>query len=137
MALFASQTLARIPASFFGMVLGLAGLAGDWRIAHVAWSLPAAIGEAMYLVASITWLIIATLYALKWILAPGEAKAESVHAVQCCFIGLAGVATMLVAPGVLPYSRAAAVTLFMVGGTSRLFSPCGVPAFSGVAIVIP
>lgn len=40
---------------------------------------------------------------------------------QCCFIGLGGVATSLIALGVLPYSRPAALGLFVIGA---LFTLC-------------
>lgn len=109
------QALPRVPASFFAMVLGLAGLASDWRGAHEVWALPAAIGEALYAVAFLTWLAVAILYALKWAAVPALAKEEAGHAVQCCFIGLGGVATLLIAQGALPYSRTAAVALFLLG----------------------
>ncbi|ANN69394.1 dicarboxylate transporter/tellurite-resistance protein TehA [Bordetella bronchialis] len=104
-----------VPPSFFGIVLGLAGLAGNWRAAHAVWSLPAAVGEALYAAAFLAWLAIALLYALKWLAAPAVAREEAEHAVQCCFIGLAGVATMLVAQGALPYSRPLAIGLFLLG----------------------
>ncbi|WP_094845445.1 dicarboxylate transporter/tellurite-resistance protein TehA [Bordetella genomosp. 9] len=110
-----SRGLPLVPPSFFAIVLGLAGLAGNWRAAHAAWSLPAAVGEALYALAFLSWLAITILYGLKWIAAPAVARAEAEHAVQCCFIGLAGVATMLVAQGALPYSRPAAILLFMLG----------------------
>lgn len=110
-----SPGLPLVPPSFFGIVLGLAGLAGNWRAGHAAWSLPAAVGEALYAAAFLAWLAIAILYGLKWIAAPAVARAEAEHAVQCCFIGLAGVATMLVAQGALPYSRPVAVALFLLG----------------------
>jgi len=112
-----------VPASFFSMVLGLAGLANAWRAAHAAWGLPAAIGETLTAVAFAVWLVVAALYALKWIVAPEVAKGETGHAVQCCFIGLAGVATLLVAQGVLPYSHPLAVALFVLGaGFTALFA---------------
>jgi len=113
----ASHSLARVPASFFGIVLGLAGLANDWRAAHAVWALPAVIGEALVAVAALAWLLITVLYAYKWMAAPGIAKEEATHAVQCCFIGLAGVATMLVAQGILPYSRPVAIGLLLLGAT--------------------
>jgi tellurite resistance protein len=106
-----------MPASFFAIVLGIAGLAADWRAAHAVWALPAVVGESLYAIASVAWLVITTLYVLKWLVAPADAKAESRSAIQCCYIGLAGVATLLIAQGVLPYVRAAAVTLFLVGVT--------------------
>ncbi|WP_144640530.1 dicarboxylate transporter/tellurite-resistance protein TehA [Bordetella genomosp. 13] len=110
-----SPIASRIPPSFFGIVLGLAGLGNGWRAAHAAWGLPAAVGEILYLAAALSWLTLAVLYALKWLGAPAAARQEAEHPVQCCFIGLAGVATMLVAQGVLPYSRALAVVLFASG----------------------
>ncbi len=104
-----------IPASFFGMVLGLAGLAGDWRAAHLVWALPAAIGEFLYACALAAWLAVVTLYALKWRVANAAAIEEAQHPVQCCFIGLGGVSTMLMAQGALPYSRPLAIVLFLAG----------------------
>ncbi|HEY4200574.1 MAG TPA: dicarboxylate transporter/tellurite-resistance protein TehA [Devosiaceae bacterium] len=111
----AFSALPRVPASFFSMVLGLAGLANDWRLAHAVWSLPAVIGEVLYAAAFLTWLLFAVLYALKWIAAPALAKEEASNAVQCCFIGLGGVATMLVAQGAIPYFRPLAIVVFVLG----------------------
>jgi tellurite resistance protein len=111
----AYQALPRVPASFFGIVLGLAGLGSDWRAAHLAWSLPAAVGEVLHAAAALSWAVISVLYALKWLAAPAAAREEATHAIQCCFIGLAGVATMLVAQGALPYSRPVASVLFTLG----------------------
>lgn len=105
----------RVPASFFGIVLGLAGLANSWRTATAAWDLSPIPGEALSFLAAVVWLVIAVFYALKWIVARNEALAELEHAVQCCFVGLAGVATMLVALALLPYSRLACEILFVAG----------------------
>jgi tellurite resistance protein len=105
----------RVPASFFGVVLGLAGLSGAWRAAHAAWDVPEAIGEALFVAAAAAWAVIAALYAMKWIRSPDAARAEAENPVQCCFIGLAGVSTLLIAQGALPFSRDAAVALFVIG----------------------
>lgn len=112
-----------VPSSFFGIVLGLAGLGSDWRAAHAAWGLPAAIGEWIYAAAGGVWTVVTVLFALKWVVAVSTAREEAEHAVQCCFIGLAGVATMLVAQGALPHSRALAIALFVLGaGFTLLFA---------------
>lgn len=105
----------RVPASFFGMVLGIAGLGNSWRAAASVWGLPAARGEILSLLAVAVWFVVSVLYGLKWLNARGEALAELEHAVQCCFVGLAGVATMLAGLALLPYSRPAAEILFAVG----------------------
>lgn len=104
-----------VPASFFGMVLGLAGLGGAWRAAHLAWGAPALVGELVMSVAGLVWLVVTILYGLKWLAAREVALTEAAHPVQCCFIGLAGVATMLVAGGVIPYSYGLALALYLVG----------------------
>jgi tellurite resistance protein len=119
-AIVSQARLPVIPASFFGIVLGLAGLANVWRAAHLAWGLPGMIGEALYAISAAVWIVVASLYALKWLLMPEEARTEAEHPVQCCFIGLGGVATLLIAQGALPYARMAAVPLFAIGAAFTL-----------------
>lgn len=109
-----------LPASFFGIVLGMAGLAGNWRLAHALWELPAWIGEGLFALTGLAWLTIVGLYAAKWLVFPALARAEAGHAVQCCFIGLAGVATLLVAQGILPYSHILSLVVFFLGATFTL-----------------
>lgn len=110
-----------IPASYFGMVLGLSGLGTAWRFAAQVWHLPAVVGEAISLLSVAVWAILLILFALKWLIARPDAEAEVGHPVQCCFIGLTGVATMLAAGGLLPYSRGAAEVMIAAG---VLFTVC-------------
>jgi tellurite resistance protein len=116
----ASLKLPLVPASFFGIVLGLAGLANAWRVGARIWHLPAVVGEVLTFVTLAVWLILIVLYGLKWMVAREEALKEVSHPVQCCFIGLVGVATMLAAGGLLPYSRIGAETIFLVGAAYTL-----------------
>src|SRR5712671_6578535 len=109
-----------MPASFFGIVLGLAALGGSWRVAARVWELPPAIGESLMLIAGIVWVLLLGLYAAKWIYAREEALQELEHPIQCCFVGLIGVATMLIAIAVLPYSRPAAQIAFVLGASFTL-----------------
>ena len=104
-----------VPASFFGMVLGIVGLGGSWRAATKVWALPAAIGETIILVGALVWLVLLVLFVAKWIVAKQDAFEEVAHPVLCCFIGLAGVSTMLAAGALLPYSHIVAQILFGVG----------------------
>jgi tellurite resistance protein len=55
-----------LPATFFGMVLGLGGLGNGWRAAARVWGAPALIGEALSLAAALVWLVWLVLYVLKW-----------------------------------------------------------------------
>ena len=109
-----------VPASFFGIVLGVAGLGAAWRQAHAAWGVPAIVGEALMGVATAVWAALVLLYAAKWVSARAAALSEARHPVQCCFVGLVGVATLLIAGAVLPYSRLAAQSLFVIGAVYTL-----------------
>lgn len=104
-----------VPASFFGIVLGLVGLGNAWRSAHDAWGLPAVIGESLMLSGGIAWMILVVLFVGKWLIARDDALREAQHPVQCCFISLVGVATMLIAIALHPYSRAFANAFFLIG----------------------
>ncbi|MBS7541672.1 dicarboxylate transporter/tellurite-resistance protein TehA [Ancylobacter oerskovii] len=116
----AAAGLPLVPAAFFGMVLGLVGLGGSWRAAHALWGVPAAIGEALMLAGTAVWAAVTVLFALKWIFARDKALEEAAHPVQCCFIGLAGVATLLVSLAAGPYSRPAALGLLGLGALFTL-----------------
>jgi len=112
-----------VPASFFGIVLGLAGLGGAWRLAAKQWGFPAEIGEAIFALAAIVWALLLGGFIWKWLAARSEAEGELRHPIACCFIGLIFVATALVAVGVLPYSRSTAMVLAVVAGVGNvLFS---------------
>lgn len=111
----AGRRISAVPAAFFGIVLGVAGLGNAWRSAHLAWGLPAVVGELLMLAAAVIWSILIVCYAAKWIGAREAAQAEFEHPVQCCFVGLIGVATMLIAGGAIPYSRGAAWLLYLAG----------------------
>lgn len=109
-----------VPASFFGVVLGLGGLGNVWRQAHRVWELPSIVGEAIVVTAVAVWAILLVLYLLKTVAAPHETLAELAHPVQCCFVGLIGVATMIVAIGILPHSSIVAEVLLVAGAAFTL-----------------
>jgi tellurite resistance protein len=109
-----------IPAALFGIVVGLAGLGSAWRAAHQVWQLPALVGEVLMALATVVWAVLLVLFVLKWIFSLQEALAEAHHAINCCFIGLAGVATMLIALAPLPYSRPVAWIVFGIGSVFTL-----------------
>ncbi|MGJ5203761.1 dicarboxylate transporter/tellurite-resistance protein TehA [Bradyrhizobium sp. HKCCYLR20261] len=104
-----------VPASFFGIVLGIIGLGNSWRAAHQLWGLPADIGEVLMAVGVVVWAVIVLFYVAKWIFSADAALSEALHPIQCCFIGLAGVTTMLVAIAAQPYHRIAALIIYAIG----------------------
>ncbi len=95
-----------IPASFFGIVLGVMALGNDWRAAAGLWNVPSGIGEAIMLAGICIWAFLVAMYAAKWAWHRDEALAEAAHPIQCCFVGLV--------------SRAAAIGLFALGAAGSL-----------------
>lgn len=115
-----------VPASYFGMVLGIAGLGNAWRIATRIWFLPSAVGEVLLAFAALVWMALVAMYAGKWVFARDTAQAELEHEVQSGFIALVPLTTMLMALAVAPYSRNIAVALWVLGVIGQL----GYGAFS-------
>ncbi len=109
-----------VPASFFGMILGLVGLGNCWRVAAKIWHLSAWIGELIMLLAIAIWTVLLLLYVSKWLWAREDALAEFEHPVLCCFIGLVPVSTALVALAIAPYSHSISVVLFVIGAIGQL-----------------
>jgi tellurite resistance protein len=109
-----------MPAAFFAIALGLGGLGNAWRAAVPLWGVPAAVGEGFMAAAVGTWLAVGALYLGKWVWAREAALAEWRHPVQCCFVGLAPVATLLAALAVRPYADGVARALFALGAAAQI-----------------
>ncbi|MBC7808751.1 MAG: dicarboxylate transporter/tellurite-resistance protein TehA [Akkermansiaceae bacterium] len=114
-------SLPLVPASFFGMVLGLLGLGGAWRAAHRVWVMPAWIGEFLMVSGTLVFAVLIVLFGAKWLVAREAALREANDPVQCCFLGLVGVTTSLVAVAAFPYSRPTATYLFAAGTSFTLW----------------
>jgi tellurite resistance protein len=71
-------------------------------------------------IAALVWAVLLLLYIAKWTHARSHALEETRHPVQCCFVGLIGVATMLIAGAALPHSRRLAEILFLPGALYTL-----------------
>ncbi|MFQ6242653.1 dicarboxylate transporter/tellurite-resistance protein TehA [Sinorhizobium meliloti] len=104
-----------IPAAAFGIVLGIGGMANAWRAAEQLWHVSAVPGQAIGLFGIGTWAVLLLGYVHKWIYVRAKALQEIEHPIQCCFVGLIGVSTMLIGLLCLPYSSLAARLLFGLG----------------------
>jgi tellurite resistance protein len=109
-----------VPAGFFGIVLGLAGLGGGWRLAARVWDVAPSIGETVSLLAAAVWFVLIVLYVAKWIWLRSEALAEFRHPVLCCFVGIVPVTTALVGWAIRPYWYPGALVLAVVGIVGQL-----------------
>src|SRR5207237_6163093 len=60
--------LLAIPPNFFAITMGLAGLAGVWRLAGDLYHLPASIGDALYVVTEGAFLLLLVAFAMDLVL---------------------------------------------------------------------
>lgn len=116
----AASAPAAVPASFFGMPLGVIALGIAWQVATVIWGMPAAIGDALVVAGSALWAVLFVRYLAKWIWQRASAASEFEHPVQCCFVGLAGVVGSLASIGLAPLAPTLSVVLFVIGASWTL-----------------
>lgn len=109
-----------VPASSFGIVLGMAGLSNCWRTAQSNWDVSHWIADLLCGLTAIVWFALVIGFIYKWIAQKEFALAELNHPVQCCFIGLMPVSTLLVAMWVYALSPALGVTLIMLSVIGQL-----------------
>jgi tellurite resistance protein len=97
------------------MVLGLAGVGQSWRLAHRLWGAPAAIGEALLLLAAAVWASLLIAYLIQTVRKPAVAIAEFRDPVQGSTAALIAVSTLLMVLAVVPYSVPVAWALAVAG----------------------
>jgi tellurite resistance protein len=109
-----------VPASFFGMPLGLIALGLAWRSAAAIWRVPPLIEECFVWGGSLLWLYLFVVYLAKWFWHREAAEREFKDAVQCCFVGLAGVVALLASIGLAPQAPRLGFVLFLLGSVWTL-----------------
>ncbi|MCS0582821.1 SLAC1 anion channel family protein [Massilia pinisoli] len=76
-----STTLAYLPVGTFGAVMGLTGLSLAWRLAHQAFGAPAAVGQAIGVLALVSFVVLAVAYGIKAAAGFYAVRAEFAHPV--------------------------------------------------------
>jgi tellurite resistance protein len=104
-----------VPASLFAIPLGLVALGLAWQTASSIWSVPNWVSDALIWTGTTLWAFLLIAYLAKWLLRRADAKAELQHPVQSCFIGLAGVVSLLASTGLSTEQRALSQGLFGFG----------------------
>ncbi len=115
-----STSRAPVPASFFGIAVGLLAFANTWHVGVRLWRLPADVALALTLSGLAAWAVLLVLYARKWVTQRAEAVAELQHPLQSAFVALVPVSSMLAAMALIPLSREAAMALFVVALAAQL-----------------
>ena len=109
-----------IPVNYFSIVLGLSALGLAWRYGAHAVALPAMVGETLLGLATVIWVIFIVAYGVKWLRFRHQAKAELQNLIQCCFISLIPITTMLIGLAVLPYEFSLSIGLITLGIIGQL-----------------
>ena len=109
-----------IPVSYFSIVLGLSALGLAWRYGAHAVALPAMVGETLLGLATVIWVIFIVAYGVKWLRFRHQAKAELQNLIQCCFISLIPITTILMGLAALPYGFPLSVGLITLGIIGQL-----------------
>lgn len=109
-----ASSIRNLPVNLFGAVMGLAGLAMAWRLAHRDLGAPAFVGEAIGAFALAVFALLALGYLAKLARHPEAVRAEFGHPVAGNFFGTIAI-SLLLSGIVAPYHAAAAQALWSVG----------------------
>ena len=109
-----------IPVSYFSIVLGLSALGLAWRYGAHAVALPALVGETLLGLATVIWVIFIVAYGVKWLRFRHQAKEELQNLIQCCFISLIPITTILIGLAALPYGFSLSFGLITLGIIGQL-----------------
>jgi tellurite resistance protein len=107
--------IAKLPAAFFGAVLGLVALGLAWRSASQVFGAPGWIGDLITALGAFAFLLLAAFYAMKMVRAPAAVLAELLHPGQSSFFGTVTISFTLLAAAALPWSRPIAEVLWAAG----------------------
>lgn len=116
----AADVAARVPASFFSIVLGLAGLASAWRGAARAYAVSPWLADALLLVSAVIWVIVFAAQVVKGVTAREKLAAELAHPVQGSQAALGAGSLLLLAAGAAAHYRELAEVLFWIGAAGQL-----------------
>lgn len=108
------RTLLAMPPNFYSIAFGLVGLARLWHLASSLYGLSAGIGDALFLVAAIVFLLFLAALVIKLVLAPKTVVADLTDPATGPFFSLLPITGMLLAVGLEPHAFEAAQVQFLV-----------------------
>ncbi len=115
----AAAAAARVPASFFSIVLGLAGLGAAWRSAARAYGVSDWLADALLAVSAALFLGVLAAQVLRAVRGAGL-RAELEHPVSGSLAALGPASLLLVAAGVSVHYRDLALVLFWIGAAGQV-----------------
>jgi len=109
------SSVRHLPVNLFGAVMGLAGLSLAWRSANRVFGAPPAIGDAIGVIAIVTFLALAAGYLAKCSCYPHAVKAEFEHPVAGNFFGTITIAILLLSAVLGRYSEVLGEVVWVCG----------------------
>ncbi len=109
-----------LPAGYFGIVLGIIGLGFSWRFAATIWPVTTIPANALIGLAIIIWAILMIALMVRMVRHADTLLQEIRHPLKSSFVSLAPATSMLVAIGLVPWSRPIALGLFLIAVTIQL-----------------
>lgn len=114
------SSLEHFPVPLFSSVMGVTGLAIAWQKAHTVFGMPTLVGDSIRLLASALFLLLAALYAAKWLRHPKAASMESKHPVRISFLATIPIGMLLLATAWLEDAPHMAVAFWTAGTALQL-----------------
>ncbi|MGM9518188.1 MAG: dicarboxylate transporter/tellurite-resistance protein TehA [Acidaminococcus sp.] len=107
--------LQKIPVNLFAIALGLLSLGNGWRGGAPKLGLSPLVGETILTVALVYWAILSLLYLAKAVRYPAAIWKEVQDGVQCCFVSLIPITTILAGLALKPYVPLLARVFLLLG----------------------
>ena len=127
---FHPSFLQKIPVNLFAIALGLLSLGNGWRNGAPKLGITPAVGETILFVALVYWALLSLLYLAKTVRYPASVRAEIQDGVQCCFVSLIPITTILAGLALKPYVPLLARILLVVG----ILGQVGYAAYSSAGL---
>jgi tellurite resistance protein len=115
----ATAAAARVPASFFSIVLGLAGLGAAWRSAARAYGVSDWLADALLAVSAALFLGVVAAQVLRAVRGSGL-RSELEHPISGSLAALGPASLLLLAAGISVHSRDAGLVLFWIGAAGQV-----------------
>jgi tellurite resistance protein len=104
-----------IPVNYFSISLGLLSLGLAWRSAAAIVGMPMWVSEVILAVGGLSWTLLVIVYIYKWLYRVASAQMELHDTIQCCFISLIPITTILMGGALIPYVTVLAKVFVFVG----------------------
>ncbi|BCL78599.1 dicarboxylate transporter/tellurite-resistance protein TehA [Ktedonobacteria bacterium brp13] len=109
-----SSIFVAIPPGFFGISMGIVGLAAVWRWTAVLYGWPIGISNALYLIAALVYIVLVIALVTRIIFATRAVRSELTHSTVASFYSFFPISGMLLSFGLEPYAFGVARAFFII-----------------------